>query len=116
MIATMPNLAPDVPLFQCHRLMLPAMCPVSTNPKPGSAISIFYRPARVFLEVYDLERFVYSFVGGHWTSDGAFVRDMEQSIQTIARVAASSLGVAVRVRADLVLDAGAMHLVARGSP
>lgn len=62
MIDTMPNLT-GIQAIQCHALELPAMCPVSGNPKPGSWIAIRYRPAGRFLEVYSLRAYIRRYIG-----------------------------------------------------
>lgn len=116
MIATMPDLRPDVSSgAQTHTLPLPPMCPVSGNPQPGSYVAVRYAPAGCTLEVYDLEAHIQHFVGG-WLRDGAHIRDMEQMIATLAADCAASVGVPVRVRARLVLDAGRMALTREARP
>jgi len=110
LIATMPDLRPDVSSgAQVHTLPLPPMCPVSGNPQPGSYVAVRYTPRGRTLEVYALEAHIARFVGG-WLRDGAHIRDMEQMIATLAADCAASVGVPVRVRARLVLDAGRMAL------
>lgn len=113
MLDTMPNLRPDVAAgAQTHTVALPQMCPVSGNPQPGSYIAVRYTPAGRYLEVYSLEMYLRRFVGG-WLRDGAYIRDMEQTIATIAADCAAALGVPVTVRARLVLDAGRLALTKR---
>lgn len=100
-LSTQPNQHPEIKLYEQHIVPLPPCCPVSGNPQAGSTITISYTPAACFLEVYSLQKFVNSFVGGR---EG--VRDMEGMIQTIARDCANLLGVPVKVRADLNLQPG----------
>jgi 7-cyano-7-deazaguanine reductase len=107
MLTTMPNPNPNT-THSIHRLDLPSMCPVSGNPKPGSHIRILYTASDKFLEVYSLQAYIGSFVGGHPSG----VRDMEQTIQKVAIDCAGVLGVPVRVYANLVLDCGQMYLKA----
>lgn len=114
MIDTMPNLT-NVPIAaQCHHIELPAMCPVSGNPQPGSYIAVRYVPAGAFLEVYALERYLTNYVGG-WLRGDRHIRDMEQVVQTIAQDCAQALGVRVAVRAHLSLDCGRMTVRAVAS-
>lgn len=96
----MTNYRPDVPLVQAHIFDLPQMCPVSHNPQPGSTLTVRYAPADVFLEIEGLHRYIQSFVGGKWEG-GTFVRDMEQTIQTIAAHCRAAVGVPVTVEARL---------------
>jgi hypothetical protein len=105
-IETMPNLT-GLTNWQTQIVELPQMCPVSGNPQPGSYIAIRYQPQDRFLEVYALRAYLQNYIGG-WLRDGALVRDMEQTIDLIARDCAESLGVPVRVRARLILDCGVM--------
>jgi 7-cyano-7-deazaguanine reductase len=105
MLKTMPNLS-STQIVSIHRLDLPSMCPISGNPKPGSHIRILYKADGKFLEVYSLQAYVNSFIGGHPSG----VRDMEQTIQKIAGDCALVLGVPVKVYANLILDCGRMYL------
>jgi NADPH-dependent 7-cyano-7-deazaguanine reductase QueF len=98
-LLTQPNEHPEIKLYEQHIVKLPACCPVSGNPQAGSTITISYTPAACFLEVYSLQKFVNSFVGGR---EG--VRDMEGMVQVIAHETAKALGVTVKVRADLNLQ------------
>ncbi len=100
---------------ECHVLPLPRMCPVSGNPQPGSWIAVRYRPAGRALEVYALADYLERYIGG-WLRDGAHIRDMEQTIATIAADCTAAVGVAVTVRARLVLDAGRMGLRVTRAP
>lgn len=113
-IDTMPNLS-GIHGAQCHIVPLPQMCPVSGNPQPGSYIAVRYVDTGLFLEVYDLERYLRQFVGG-WLRDGVMIRDMEQTIDTIARDCARSVGVPVTIRARLILDCGRMGRTVRVEP
>lgn len=113
-IDTQPNLTGALST-QTHIVQLPSMCPVSGNPQPGSYVAIRYQPRDRYLEVYNLEHYLRSFIGG-WLRDGIHIRDMEQTIDTIANDCAASVGVSVRVRARLILDCGRMYrtVVAHG--
>lgn len=104
MLDTMPNLS-GLHGWQLHRVALPQMCPVSGNPQSGSYVAIRYQDAGCFLEVYSLERYLLNYVNG-WVARG--IRDMEQTIDTIAHDCAMALGVRVTIRAHLVLDSGRM--------
>jgi 7-cyano-7-deazaguanine reductase len=108
---TMPNERPGVRATVTHRIPLPRCCPVSGNPQPGSELVIRYRPGTNVLELYALDRYVRSFVGGRGE-----VRSMETMIQQIAQDCAGVLGVRVRVRAVLVLQPSSMTLSARAEP
>ena len=111
---TMPNTGPATITRQTHCIPLPSMCPVSGNPQPGSQITIAYTPAACFLEVYSVASYLDRYIGG-WRRDGIIIRDMEQTIQTIASDCARALGVAVDVSADLVLDSQTMTICASAS-
>lgn len=109
MLLTQPNTKQNIQLWQRHDLPLPSCCPVSGNPQPGSVVSISYRPHAAFIEVYSLRKYIDSYVGG---KDG--VRDMEGMIQQIAADCAAVVGVAVTVRANIILQRGdKMRLTAR---
>ena len=110
----MPNLRPDVALEQAHTVPLVGLCPVSGNPQAGSTVTVCYRPAAAFLEVYALRAYLTNYVGG-WMRGGAHIRDMEQTIQTIAADCAGALGVAVTVKADLLLDSQRMVITAEAT-
>lgn len=115
MLETMPNMRPDVALKQTHTVPIVGLCPVSGNPQPGSEITISYQPQACFLEVYAIVTYLENYVGG-WMRDGAHIRDMEQTIQTIAADCARALGVAVVARAQLVLDTQRLDMKATGTP
>ena len=82
-----------------HRLSLPACCPITANPRPGSEITISYQPAGHLLEVIALRAYIDSYQGGRGP-----VRSMEGMIQSIAQDCANSVWVSVCVTAELVLD------------
>lgn len=105
MLETMPNPQP-LTTYSIHRLDLPQMCPVSGNPKLGSHIRILYKANDKFLEVYSLQTYIQSFIGGHPSG----IRDMEQTIQKIANDCALILGVTVKIYANLILDCGRLYL------
>jgi hypothetical protein len=70
------------------------------------------------LEVYNLERYINSFVGGLKcpVSGEITVREMESTIQKISQHCANIVNVMVRIRASLVLDCGSMLLTCRAYP
>jgi NADPH-dependent 7-cyano-7-deazaguanine reductase QueF len=104
-----PNTRSSVKTVLVHELDLPACCPVSGNPQPGSAIRISYKPDTCFLEVYALRKYIDSYRGGRGD-----VRDMEGMIQQIALDCAAAVGVPVTVVASIVLQRGdKMRIVVR---
>lgn len=84
-----------------HKLPFSGLCPVSGNPQVGSYLEISYTANAVFLEVYALRQYIDSYVGG---KDG--VRDMEGTIQKIAKDCAATLRVRVQIEANILLDTG----------
>lgn len=90
---------PTIAAFVSHSVPVPECCPVSHNPRPGSAVRVSYRPKRVVVPVEALEERVRGYVGGFES-----IRGMEEMIQDIARWCAQETGVAVRVVADLVIQ------------
>lgn len=91
-------------MLEQHTLAVPPCCPVSKNPRPGSTVTILYRPRGCSLEVANLIAYIHSFRDGLYDEQGQFVvRDMEGMIQRIATDAAQALGVAVHVHAKLVI-------------
>lgn len=99
MIRTMPNEQPLVPTAVEHVLDIPACCPVSGNPRPGSRLTIRYCPSRTTLEVYSLKQYLAGYVGGKGD-----IRAMEAMVQQIVVDCRDALGVEVEVIADLVLE------------
>ena len=85
-------------MLQKHMVDLPALCPRTSNPQPGSKLEISYRPGSKLLEVYSLSEYVQSFVGSQE------VRDIEHFIQVIARDCGLVLGVPVNVIGTFILD------------
>jgi hypothetical protein len=106
-IETMPNLS-GTHGPQCHIVELPPMCPVSGNPRPGSYIAVRYTDAGLFLEVYSLRHEIQQYIGGR-LRNGVLIRDMEQTIDSIAHDCAHAVGATVHLRARLILDAGRMY-------
>jgi NADPH-dependent 7-cyano-7-deazaguanine reductase QueF len=96
MIDTQPNERLCAHIESEHILGLPACCPISKNPGPGSTIAIRYTPVDTFLEVASLKRYIDSYVGGK----GA-VRSMEGMIQAIAQDCSDVVRVEVEVLARL---------------
>ncbi len=91
-------------ILETHTLEIPPCCPVSKNPRPGSTITISYRPFGCSLEIASLFAFIHSFRGGFYDEQGQLlVRDMEGMILRIAEECALVLGVEVEVIADLQL-------------
>lgn len=112
MLPLIENERPETPLWMEHEVDLPACCPVTGNPRPGSIVKIRYRPAGWLLEVFGLRTYIRSFVGGR---EG--VRNMETMLQEIALECAAAVGVVVTVRAELVLaPAQRLKLVCRAKP
>jgi len=95
----MPNEHPELRQRLENVLPLPECCPVSRNPRPGSTLTIRYRPGPWVLEVYSLKAHVQRFVGGH--PDGT--RNMEAMIQRIAQDCADLLEIPVFCHAHLLL-------------
>ncbi len=85
----------------CHSFDLPRMCPVSGNPQPGSTIEVWYKANAFFLEIETLGEYIQSYIGGKPMQNGKMIRDMEQTIQQIARDCAQSVEVTVVVIARL---------------
>jgi NADPH-dependent 7-cyano-7-deazaguanine reductase QueF len=111
-LETMPNLRRDIALEHCHIFDLPQMCPVSGNPQPGSQIRIEYTAGECFLEDYAIAGYIASFVGGR-SVGGVFIRDMEQTIQTIAAAVRDAVRVPVVVKVSLILDSQRQEIVVR---
>src|ERR1700758_1223969 len=84
-----------------HELGLPACCPVSGNPRPGSTITISYEGNEGFLEVASLRAFIDSYVGGKGD-----VRSMEGMLQEIAQACAEVLKVQVTLKSNLLIEPG----------
>lgn len=108
---------PKVRAVESHTLALPPCCPVSGNPRGGSAVTVRYRPNGWCLEVYSLARVVAEFTDG-FPGRGPYPpeRNMEGMIGLLAQMAADALGVPVHAHASLVLDAGGMDLRVRAVP
>lgn len=108
---------PAVETYLRHVVDLPPCCPVSSNPRAGSTLSVSYIPAGWCLEVYSLAQVVGRFRGG-WRGTERYPpeRNMEGMIRTLAQMAADALELRVRVRADLVLDVGKMVIRASAEP
>lgn len=104
-LLTMPNENQHVPKVEMHILNLPSgLCPVSKNPQPASTIKIVYRPRRFVLEIARLYAYLHQYKGGLCDEAGNIVvRSMEGMIDRVALDCAQTLGVPVRVYADLVL-------------
>lgn len=108
---------PAMSTTESHTVALPPCCPISGNPQAGSTLRITYRPTVRVLEVYSLVQLVGRFKGG-WKGTERYPaeRNMEGMIRMLAQMAADALGTPVSVRADLVLDAGAMTIRAKAEP
>jgi NADPH-dependent 7-cyano-7-deazaguanine reductase QueF len=117
-LTVIPNTTDGKRLLEQHTLDIPPCCPVSKNPRPGSKITLCYRPNGKSLEVASLLAYIHSYPGGFYDEHGVLlVRDMEGMIKRIAEDCATLLGVPVRVRANLlILPKQHMILVARGYP
>lgn len=109
-LQVMPDNLISIPITQVHILDLPQLCPISGNPQRGSTLHIAYTATNKSLEVYSLQTYVYSYIGGkHWR--GEFIRDMEQTIRAIALDCKEVLDVPVCVSANLLLDTQRMDLI-----
>ena len=91
-------------LIESHTLDIPPCCPVSKNPRPGSTVTLSYRPNGCSLEVANLIAYIHSFRGGLRNDQGELVvRDMEGMIMRIVADCERALGVRVDVRAELCI-------------
>jgi NADPH-dependent 7-cyano-7-deazaguanine reductase QueF len=97
-LKTQPNEARCACTQVTHTLSLPACCPVSQNPQPGSTLEIKYIPHLYLLEVQALRDYIDSYQGGRGD-----VRSMEGMIQAIAQDCANCIRMEVSVIAQLVL-------------
>lgn len=104
--------------LEAHTLAIPPCCPVSRNPRPGSTITISYRPHGTSLEVAALYAYIDQFDGGLKDESGTvIVRNMEEMIQRIAIDCAAATGVPVGVTANLLIaPKQAMYLLVRAKP
>lgn len=84
---------------ETHILDLPPCCPISKNPKRGSALEIQYTPEDRVLEVASLRAYVDSYKGGRGD-----VRSMEGMIQQITQDCANAVKTTVHVVATLNLN------------
>lgn len=118
MIKTIPNITTPHKIFEHHTLDIPPCCPISKNPRPGSILTISYRPDGCSLEIASLIARVHEFVGGLRSDQGELlVRDMEGMLATLADECAQALRVRVRLTASLqLLPRQHMSFVARGFP
>lgn len=105
MIKTQPNANPEMMTRITLAQDMPAMCPRSGNPQPGSVIEITYHPEAVVIEVYSLLAYLRQYVGGRQMG-GFVIRDMEQTVQQIACDCRAAVGVDVAVVARLILQEG----------
>lgn len=112
LIDSMPNLS-TVPIEESHIIEIDSFCPVSQNPQKGSYIKITYTPKDLFLEVDSLHNFIQSYKNGKWIRD-TFVRDMEQTVQTIAHECFNTVHAHVTVYAYLILHNQKMEITAHG--
>ncbi|MGC4393723.1 hypothetical protein [Agrobacterium sp. M50-1] len=87
--------------FVSHSAPIPQCCPVSSNPLPGSRVTVCYIPNDVVFPVEDLASFIDEYVGGHKSRD---VRNMEEMVQDLAVRVRDVVGVAVRAYADLIIQ------------
>lgn len=89
-------------MLEEHILDIPACCPVSKNPRPGSKLIIRYSPSGYSLEIASLIAYLHSFKGGLYDDAGQLVvRDMEGMIQCIAEDCYKLLAIPVTVEAHL---------------
>lgn len=101
--------------MEAHIIELPPCCPVSKNPRPGSTLTICYRPVGSVLEVGSLYAYIHQYKGGLRDETGTLVvRDMEGMISLIAAHCAQALRVPVSVCAQLVIaPKQAMYVLVR---
>lgn len=97
-LLTQPNEARCQSTRETHIIDLPACCPMTQNPQPGSTIEISYRPHLLILEVASLHVYIQSYVGGKGD-----IRSMEGMIQAITQDAANATRTTVHVVANLNL-------------
>lgn len=118
MLKTLPNNPSGQRMFMQHTVAIPACCPVSKNPRPGSTLTVCYRAAQQVLEVAALYAYLHRFVGGLRMADGSYeVRDMEGLLLRVASDCAQALGVPVRLSAHLfLLPRQEVRAVVRGYP
>lgn len=104
--------------LEAHTLNIPPCCPVSRNPRPGSTLTICYRPVGASLEVAALYAYIHQYRGGLKDEHGAIlVRNMEEMIARVASDCAQATGVPVNVCANLVIaPRQAMYLLVRAKP
>jgi NADPH-dependent 7-cyano-7-deazaguanine reductase QueF len=112
LLETIPNPHPDLPTH--IRLINPfaSLCPMSGEPQPGSTITISYTAGAILLETKALRRYLESFAG----ENPYGVRDLEEAVQVIARHAADTLKVPVRVTARYLLQVGEMEVETTAEP
>jgi 7-cyano-7-deazaguanine reductase len=99
MLETMP--CPQGIHRQAHIIPLPAMCPISRNPGPGSFVMLSYEPCDLVLEVYSVHQYLRSFIGGKGK-----IRTMEETITRIATDIQEALQTPVSVTAVIHLTNG----------
>ena len=111
MIPTIPNSMPSVPLEVEHMLALPRLCPATSNPQPGSTLTLTYHAADKLLDVLQLDAVVAEYIGHRE------IRDIEYMVQHLAPRCADALGVPVVASAQITLDIGqTMRITARPQP
>src|SRR5437667_11370412 len=69
-LRVLPNNPMRQRLLEQHILELPACCPISKNPRPGSKITIAYRAKDMVLDVTPLYAYINQFVGGLYNATG----------------------------------------------
>ena len=85
---------------EIHEVVVPPLCPKTSNPITGSILTITYIPADKLLEVYSLNEYIASFIGSNE------VRDLELLTQVVARDCHEVLGVKVTVIGKYILNIG----------
>jgi hypothetical protein len=88
----------DIPISVVHTVDVPVCCPASSNPKPGSKMTISYHPTGIVMPVEDLAAMANQYIGGRDE-----IRGMEEMIQDIARRVHEVVGVPVKVNASLII-------------
>jgi 7-cyano-7-deazaguanine reductase len=112
MLVTIPN---TYPTLATHiRLTYPfaGLCPISSEPQPGSTIAISYVAGPVLLETKALRQYLSSFAG----ENPYGVRDLEETAQVIAQRCADVTGVPVRVIARYRLQVEEMEVEVLAEP
>ena len=88
------------------------LCPISSEPQPGSTITISYNAGALLLETKALRQYLASFAGENPHS----VRDLEEAAQVIAQQCADLLLTSVHIHAAYLLNIGKMEVEVEAEP